>query len=159
PSTATVKLTLSNPSNATLSSPNAVLNITEDSDDNSGSNSIPPGDVPDPTHNCNCGCPNQSGNLVRSDATIAERIPQSPTARTSASTGNPLPAESIAHPVRYADGVVTIAETDLHSDGFGFPWGQTRSWTNGPGYAAGSDNGSGWVDTYTPHLIQADGST
>jgi hypothetical protein len=72
-------------------------------------------------------------------------------------------------PVRFREGLgvqlpratrlVTIAETDLQSDGFGFPWGQTRSWTNGPGYATGSDNGSGWVDTYTPHLMQADGST
>ncbi len=55
--------------------------------------------------------------------------------------------------------MATIAETDLHSGGFGFPWGQTRTWSNGPGYATGSDNGNGWVDTYTPHLIQADGST
>jgi hypothetical protein len=55
--------------------------------------------------------------------------------------------------------VVPITHTDLHSDGFGFPWGQTRTWTNGPGYATGSDNGSGWVDTYIPHLIQADGTT
>ncbi len=34
--------------------------------------------------------------------------------------------------MRYGDGVVKLAETDLHSDGFGFPWGQTRAWTNGP---------------------------
>jgi hypothetical protein len=43
-----------------------------------------------------------------------------------------------------------LAATDLHSDGFGTPWGQTRSWSNGPGYATGGDNGNGWVDTYTP---------
>jgi hypothetical protein len=55
--------------------------------------------------------------------------------------------------------MVELAETDLHSDGFGVPWGQTRAWTNGPGYATNSDNGNGWVDTYIPHLIQADGST
>jgi hypothetical protein len=71
----------------------------------------------------------------------------------------PMPKQATADPVRYADGVATIAATDLHADGFGFPWGQTRTWTNGPGYATGSDNGSGWVDTYTPHLIQADGAT
>jgi RHS repeat-associated protein len=61
--------------------------------------------------------------------------------------------------VRYADGVATIAATDLQSDGFGFTWGQTRSWSNGAGYATGSVNGFGWVDTYIPHLLQADGST
>jgi hypothetical protein len=154
PSPATVNLILSNPSNATLSSPNAVLDITEDSDDNPGNGDIPPGYVPDPTYNCNCGCPGESGNLVQPPgAMIATRMSQSPAGGPSGSIGNPLPAESMSHPVRYADGVVTIAETDLHSDGFGFPWGQTRSWTNGPGYADGSDNGNGWVDTYTPHLI------
>jgi hypothetical protein len=40
-----------------------------------------------------------------------------------------------------------------------FPGGQTRSWTNGQGYTTGSDNGNGWVDTYTPHLIEDNGST
>src|SRR6185437_4980878 len=53
--------------------------------------------------------------------------------------------------------MVAFAETGTPADNF--PWGQTRSWSNGPGYASGSDNGSGWVDTYTPDLIQADGST
>jgi hypothetical protein len=37
----------------------------------------------------------------------------------------PLPPQSTDAPVRYADGVVTLAATDLHADGFGFPWGQT----------------------------------
>jgi RHS repeat-associated protein len=35
----------------------------------------------------------------------------------------------------------------LHSNGFGFPWEQTRAWTNGPDYATNSDNGSGWGGT------------
>ena len=64
-----------------------------------------------------------------------------------------------SNPVRYADGVVQIGAADLSSDGFGVPWGQSRSWTNGPGYAAGGDNGNGWVDAQTPRLLQADGST
>jgi hypothetical protein len=38
------------------------------------------------------------------------------------------------------------------------PWGQGRSWSNNPGYAAGGANGNGWVDTRTPHLIRADGT-
>ncbi len=104
--------------------------------------SVPPVFVPG-DNLCNCGCPNESGSL-----------PQPAPDKNA-----PAPKTSTDNPVRYADGVVTIAQTDLHSDGFGFPWGQTRSWTNGPGYATGSDNGSGWVDTYTPHLLQADGST
>jgi RHS repeat-associated protein len=79
--------------------------------------------------------------------------------QAAADKNAPAPKQSTADPVRYMDGVVTLAATDLLANGFGFPWGQTRAWTNGPGYATGSDNGSGWVDTYIPHLIQADGST
>jgi RHS repeat-associated protein len=61
--------------------------------------------------------------------------------------------------VRYNDGVVRVATTDLEADGFGMPWGQTRSWSNGPGYATGSANGSGWVDTQLPSLQQAGPNT
>ena len=43
-----------------------------------------------------------------------------------------------------------VARADLLTEGFG----RTRSWTNGPGYAAGGDNGNGWVDTQTPRLLQ-----
>jgi hypothetical protein len=125
--------------------------------------------VDDPNNMCNCGCTNEGGSL-KQDALNAKAA---------------APSLSTEAPVRYADGVVTIAQTDLHSDGFGFPWGQTRSWSNGPGhpeytiyqedngtdssstgfwftepnYSANSDNGNGWVDTYTPHLIEEDGST
>jgi hypothetical protein len=91
----------------------------------------------------NCGCINSSGSLDQ----------------TNPNATGPTEDESTDDPVRYADGVVTIAETDVRSTGFGFPWGQTRSWTNGAGYAVNSDNGSGWVDTQTPQLLQADGST
>jgi RHS repeat-associated protein len=92
---------------------------------------------------CNCGCPNAPGALnVVGGSSTGPQVPQSSPA-----------------PVRYGDGVVTIAETDLHPEGFDFPWGQTRAWSNGPGYATGGDNGSGWVQTYAPHLLQADGST
>ena len=37
--------------------------------------------------------------------------------------------------------------------------GQTRSWTNGPGYAADGVNGVGWVDTQLPSLQEIDGTT
>ena len=55
--------------------------------------------------------------------------------------------------VRYFDGVVQLDTTDLQSFGFGTPWGQSRSWTNGPGYASGADNGSGMVDLNLPYLV------
>jgi hypothetical protein len=133
----TFQVFLSNPSGATLGPDNdATITIQEDSD---GGAADPPSQVPAST--CNCGCPGESGDVIQ----------------TSTANIGPAASESSVAPVRYADGVATVAATDLHSDGFGFPWGQTRSWTNGPGYAAGGDNGSGWVDTYTPHLLQADG--
>ncbi len=71
----------------------------------------------------------------------------------------PTPADYSDAPVRYADGTVQLGAADLSSTGFGVPWGQSRSWSNGPGYAAGGDNGGGWVDAQAPHLLQADGST
>jgi len=36
-----------------------------------------------------------------------------------------------AAPVRYFDGTVRMNTIDLVSHGFGIPWAQTRSWTNG----------------------------
>jgi hypothetical protein len=56
--------------------------------------------------------------------------------------------------VRYYDGVVRLTFTDLESDGYGFPWGQTRSWSNGPVYSRRSYNGAGMVDSETPVLLQ-----
>ena len=56
--------------------------------------------------------------------------------------------------VRYSDGVVRLDTTDLQSFGFGTPWGQSRSWTNGPGYASRTNNGDGMVDLNLPYLIQ-----
>src|SRR5579884_1667491 len=130
--------------------------------------SLPPVFVSEASNLCNCGCPGDEGSLVQPslpglsagprtmeynpsrDFATVQNLPYDP---------NSGPAQETLYPVRYADGVATIATTDLHSSGFGFDWGQTRTWSNGAGYATGSDNGSGWVDTYTPHLIQADGST
>jgi RHS repeat-associated protein len=78
---------------------------------------------------------------------------------TPAGENGPTAPEFSDASVRYGDGVLKLAATDLTSDGFGTPWGQERSWSNGPGYAAGSDNGNGWVDTQQPHLLQANGTS
>ena len=63
--------------------------------------------------------------------------------------------------MRFFDGTIQLATTDLSSQGFIFPWSQTRSWSNGPGYATGTSNGNGWVDSDLPTLrdINGDGST
>jgi hypothetical protein len=64
---------------------------------------------------------------------------------------NPCPSSTA--PVRYGDGVLTYSATDLGSAGGGLPWGVTRSWTNGLGYAAGTTLGGGWVMNSAPRLV------
>src|SRR5262245_40290068 len=77
------------------------------------------------------------------------------TATGYAAAGASLSAGSSADTgVRYADGVVQLSWQDLSSDGFGTRWGQTRSWTNGAGYAANAFNGNGMVNTQMPFLVQ-----
>src|SRR5207245_2560926 len=59
-------------------------------------------------------------------------------------------------PVRYGDGVVNFSTTDLESDGFGQAWGQSRSWTNAGGaFPTTALNGTGWIITQLPYLLQA----
>ncbi len=101
----------------------------------------PADDPMEPT--VNCGCPNSPGSVVQLNWPDM----------------GPAVSSSSSDPVRYGDGTVTIAETDVYSAGFGFPWAQTRSWTNAAGYAQSGVNGVGWVDTYLPQLIRADGQT
>jgi hypothetical protein len=72
--------------------------------------------------------------------------------------GNPVPTISKG-PVRYFDGTVELATTDVSSAGFGTPWGQTRSWTNAPGYSNADFNGSGWVDSQLPSLSKDSNGT
>src|SRR5262249_33861778 len=64
-----------------------------------------------------------------------------------------------AGPVRYFDGTVEFATTDLSSAGFGTPWGQSRSWTNAPGYSNAGFNGSGWISAQLPSLTQDSNGT
>jgi len=62
---------------------------------------------------------------------------------TSVSSGGPSGFSS--HPVRYSDGAVYLAATDLEADGGGIPWGVTRQWTNAPGYYRWNTVGTGMV--------------
>jgi RHS repeat-associated protein len=63
-------------------------------------------------------------------------------------------------PIRYFDGAVKLSSTDIESEGFGFHWGQSRYWSNMPGYSASGVNGNGWVVTQLPYLRQtASGTT
>lgn len=102
-----------------------------------------PASMPVQASGNNCGCSNQPGSLTQANP---------------AASGN-VPSNLSDAPVNYFNGVVQLSTTELSSDGFGMPWGQTVSWTNGAGYASNSDNGNGIVDTQTPYLLAVNGTT
>ncbi len=57
-----------------------------------------------------------------------------------------------SEPVRFFDGTVNLTATDIELTGYGFDWGQSRHWSNMPGYSASGVNGSGWVISQLPYL-------
>jgi hypothetical protein len=97
-------------------------------------------------------CDNQSGSNAPSPTPIQEA---DGTAMISAQD------QASQAPVRYFDGTVLLTSTDLSSDGFGKGWGQTRGWSNSPGYAPidlttnrpRSFNGRGMVDGQLPYVL------
>ncbi len=67
--------------------------------------------------------------------------------------------DTSANPVRYFDGTVQVQLRTLGSEGYGKFWGQTRSWTNGTGYASTSFYGTGMVVSELPYLRQNTAAT
>jgi hypothetical protein len=68
-------------------------------------------------------------------------------------------AESYQGAVRLSDGTVQYTTSDIETNGYGLPWGTTRTWTNQLLIApTGTPQGNGWSVADWPHLIQA-GST
>ena len=86
------------------------------------------------------GLPSPAGDLVATGQGAAGNVP------------NMFSAAG----VRYFDGAVRVASTDLASAGFGLPFGITRSWTNLSNVANGF-SGAGMVVTDLPHLRQDNG--
>jgi RHS repeat-associated protein len=72
--------------------------------------------------------------------------------------GNPMTQAFSDAGIRYADGTIHLTQNDLESPGFGTPWGQARSWTNGAGYANTTFVGNGWVDSQMPYLFAPNNS-
>jgi YD repeat-containing protein len=72
----------------------------------------------------------------------------------------PPPDSSFSsNPVRYANGEVRFITTDLSSDGFGVPWGHTRSYSNRLTVQNTGVNGNSWFVAQLPQLAQPDSST
>ncbi len=61
--------------------------------------------------------------------------------------------------MRYGDGEVRFITTDLSSDGFGVPWGHTRSYSNRLSNQDAGANGNSWFVAQLPQLAQPDSST
>jgi RHS repeat-associated protein len=88
--------------------------------------------------------------------------PSLPPAATTCGSGQDpaaIPNPFSSAPVRYFDGVINYQMADLNSAGFGASWGQSRSWSNRPGYAGDSLYGFGTVDAGMPHLADVGGGT
>jgi RHS repeat-associated protein len=100
------------------------------------------------------GCPTCSTFA----STATNPLSAGPAARNVPSSGAGGDAGFTTAPIRYADGTVLVVSDDLQSEGFGMPWGVTRQWSNGPGYARENVVGSGMVVTQQPVLFRADGT-
>ncbi len=72
--------------------------------------------------------------------------------------GNPMQYAFSPAGVRYADGTIQLTNPDLASAGFGNAWGQTRNWSNNPGYYGANLTGAGWNVSQMPFLQQQPGS-
>jgi RHS repeat-associated protein len=125
-------VTLSSPTNATIGDGTAAVTITDKK----------PKPVPPSCENCSSGAAGDmiGGNGFGADTSFAD------------------PGWS-AFPVRYSDGAVSVVSQDLTSNGFGMPWGITRSWTNAPGYSMPNIVGQGMLTTQQPVLMSIDDNT
>ncbi len=62
-------------------------------------------------------------------------------------------------PIRYSSGEIQLTVSDLSSEGFGQPWGHTRSYGNRTFEGSPATNGNGWFVNEMPFILKdADGS-
>jgi YD repeat-containing protein len=100
---------------------------------------------PNGTHNPPTILPTEADPVVRSNP--------------SSFGGDPMSGGFSEAGVRYADGAVRLSFSDLASDGFGMPWGQTRYWTNSQNVSApGSPFGNGMAVSQLPYLLNVSGT-
>jgi hypothetical protein len=94
--------------------------------------------------NCNCTCSSTNNEVF---------------AQASGAIDHSIDSQSEFSPagVRYFNGSISVAATDLSSAGYGVAWGQSRSWTNA--FSSNNFNGLGEVDIQQPYLVQASGGS
>jgi hypothetical protein len=59
-----------------------------------------------------------------------------------------------AFPVKYSNGEIRLTQIDLSGDGFGAPWGHTRSYANQIAMHQNLGNGYNWRVAEWPYLVQ-----
>lgn len=60
------------------------------------------------------------------------------------------------HPVRYSNGEVQVISADVTNQGFGVPWGHTRSYSNQLTDQAVGTNGNSWQVAEWPYVVESD---
>ncbi|HUY92555.1 MAG TPA: hypothetical protein VMV10_27700 [Pirellulales bacterium] len=112
----------------------------------SGSSSSCPVPCPDPSPGCHCVCPcgcTDGGTMEPNNAPLTS-VPNSPM----------HPDPDSERPVRYLNGEIRLAVTDLSSAGFGADFGQTRIFSNRLGGDYDAGNGYNWLVRQLPRAYQ-----
>ncbi|OYV87544.1 MAG: hypothetical protein B7Z73_09930, partial [Planctomycetia bacterium 21-64-5] len=98
---------------------------------------------------CVCPCPCEDGGTMTPTPSPLTSVPNSPMH---------IPTYS-DRPVRYGNGEITLANTDLTASGFGQEFGHTRIFSNRLGGDTDYGNGYNWLIRDLPHLVEQGAST
>jgi len=110
--------------------------------------------LPPPPAGCGCACPGNGGQCVGG-------VQQAQACGCGCQPANcppPPPAGACfsCNPVRYATGEIQVIATDLEAEGFGVPWGHTRSFANRLTENTLAGNGFNWQVREWPYLVVQD---
>lgn len=98
---------------------------------------------------CVCPCPCEEGGTMAPTPSPLSSVPNSP---------QHIPGDS-DRPVRYGNGEITLATTDLSAAGFGQEFGHTRIFSNRLGGDWDYGNGYNWLVRQLPKLLQLGANT
>src|SRR5688500_5923501 len=71
----------------------------------------------------------------------------------AAKPGKPRPKNASPNPIRYGTGELVLEATDLHTGGFGLPWGHTRSFASRLSDNANIGHGYNWQVAEWSYLV------
>ncbi|HUY35939.1 MAG TPA: RHS repeat-associated core domain-containing protein [Pirellulales bacterium] len=97
---------------------------------------------------CSCSCAGGGGGNAAGGGNGGDAK------RGGGSRGGPVPDETATYPVRFSTGEIVYSSVDVVSNGFGAPWGHTRSFKSRMTVSADIGQGYNWVVAEWPHLRQ-----